>query len=102
MRRISGRYGQLKNGHLPDRPVFAMDRAKPPGGTESDMRFSSYVEKMGGGDTAAVHDAWSVHGKARQRQRAGEDITGTCGIDRVDGNTWNKNFTRTVIDKRAI
>ena len=38
------------------------------------MRFSSYVEKMGGGDTAAVHDAWSVHGKARQRQRAGEDI----------------------------
>ena len=51
-----------------------MDRAKPPGGTETDMRFSSYVEKMGGGDTAAVHDAWSVHGKARQRQRAGEDI----------------------------
>jgi len=35
------------------------------------MRFSSYVAGMAGGEEAG---AWAIHGTARRRQRAGEDL----------------------------
>ena len=38
------------------------------------MRFSNYVEGMRSDGTVEVMNAWQIHGEARRRQRAGEDI----------------------------
>ncbi|MDA9975713.1 hypothetical protein N9F34_02660 [Alphaproteobacteria bacterium] len=35
------------------------------------MRLSSYVSGMAGGEEAG---AWAIHGTARRRKRAGEDV----------------------------